>query len=175
MFGKKKYLKLLNLISNKGYQFCDFLSDHKKKSVCLRHDIDFSIEYAFQMAEMEYKNGISSSYFFMLSSNFYNIFSLESYRYITKIADLGHSISLHFDPSIYDDISTSIYKEVNIFQSLFQTKVSLISIHRPGKFLEQNAKFSGRCLTRIQLISNEIVTSEELENASETTTDETST
>lgn len=48
-------------------------------------------------------------------------------------------------------------------------------IERLGKFLEQNAKFSGRCLTRIQLISNEIVTSEELENASETTTDETST
>jgi len=34
-------------------------------------------------------------------------------------------------------------------------------IERLGKFLEQNKKFSGRCLNRIQLISGEIVTSEE--------------
>ena len=34
-------------------------------------------------------------------------------------------------------------------------------IERLSKFLEQNKEFSGRCLNRIQLISNEIVTSEE--------------
>ena len=37
-------------------------------------------------------------------------------------------------------------------------------IERLGKFLEQNAAFSGRCLKRIELISSEIVTSEEQEN-----------
>ena len=34
-------------------------------------------------------------------------------------------------------------------------------IERLSKFLDQNKEFSGRCLNRIQLISNEIVTSEE--------------
>ncbi len=34
-------------------------------------------------------------------------------------------------------------------------------IERLTKFLDQNKSFSGRCLGRIQLISNEIVTSEE--------------
>ena len=34
-------------------------------------------------------------------------------------------------------------------------------IERLAKFLDQNKNFSGRCLNRIQLISNEIVTSEE--------------
>ena len=34
-------------------------------------------------------------------------------------------------------------------------------IERLSKFLEQNKEFSGRCLNRIKLISNEIVTSEE--------------
>ena len=42
-------------------------------------------------------------------------------------------------------------------------------IERLDKFLEQNKQFSGRCLNRIKLISNEIVTSEELvEDAEET-------
>lgn len=35
-------------------------------------------------------------------------------------------------------------------------------IERLGKFLEQNSKFSGRCLNRIKMISSEIVSSEEL-------------
>ena len=34
-------------------------------------------------------------------------------------------------------------------------------IERLSKFLDQNKEFSGRCLTRIQLISNEIVSAEE--------------
>ena len=34
-------------------------------------------------------------------------------------------------------------------------------------FLEQNKNFSGRCLNRIKMISNEIVTSEELEQQTE--------
>ncbi len=37
-------------------------------------------------------------------------------------------------------------------------------IERLAKFLEQNQKFSDRCLNRIKLISSEIVTSEELNN-----------
>ena len=44
-------------------------------------------------------------------------------------------------------------------------------IERLGKFLDQNKEFSGRCLNRIQLISNEIVTSEEAAAADNTTTD----
>ena len=43
-------------------------------------------------------------------------------------------------------------------------------IERLSKFLDQNKEFSGRCLNRIQLISNEIVTSEEAA-AENTTTD----
>ena len=36
-------------------------------------------------------------------------------------------------------------------------------IERLSKFLEQNKNFSGRCLKRIQIISSEIVTAEELQ------------
>ena len=38
-------------------------------------------------------------------------------------------------------------------------------IERLTKFLTQNAKFSGRCLNRIKIISSEIVTSEEQQDA----------
>tara|TARA_Y100000389_G_scaffold17613_2_gene15390 strand:- start:6906 stop:7760 length:855 start_codon:yes stop_codon:yes gene_type:complete len=48
-------------------------------------------------------------------------------------------------------------------------------IERLTKFLTQNAAFSGRCLNRIQLISNEIVTAEEAnDNAEDTNTQDDS-
>jgi hypothetical protein len=51
-------------------------------------------------------------------------------------------------------------------------------IERLGKFLDQNKNFSERCLKRIQLISNEIVTAEEVAATTDDTTapaaDETS-
>ena len=46
-------------------------------------------------------------------------------------------------------------------------------IERLSKFLDQNKEFSGRCLTRIQLISNEIVSAEEA--ASEPPADDSAT
>lgn len=46
-------------------------------------------------------------------------------------------------------------------------------IERLGKFLEQNKSFSVRCLNRIQMISNEIVTKEELDDTEGDATDDT--
>jgi hypothetical protein len=43
-------------------------------------------------------------------------------------------------------------------------------IERLGKFLEQNKKFSGRCLNRIKIISEEIVTAEETAESTPTET-----
>ena len=48
-------------------------------------------------------------------------------------------------------------------------------IERLGKFLEQNKNFSTRCLNRIQLISNEIVTAEEASAQENISTDDTAT
>ena len=46
-------------------------------------------------------------------------------------------------------------------------------IERLGKFLEQNKSFSVRCLNRIQMISNEIVTKEELDDTTGDAADDT--
>ena len=46
-------------------------------------------------------------------------------------------------------------------------------IARLTQFLEQNKNFSGRCLNRIKLISNEIVSSEEKKESSSPDTPET--
>ena len=117
----------------------------KKKNILLRHDIDFSLENANLLAKKENELKIKSTYFFMLSSNFYNVFSDHSQKIILDIKKLGHKISLHFDPTVYKKINEGAKIEINTFQKLFKTKVDIISIHRPGSFLKNNNQKLGGC------------------------------
>jgi hypothetical protein len=78
------------------------------------------------MAKIEYILGVKSTYFFMLSNSIYNLFSEKNRRYVKNIKTLGHKISVHFDFEVGD-----LKKEIDIFESFFDTEVDIISIHRP--------------------------------------------
>ncbi len=132
---------LKELIAN-NYQACFFNEIHKDESnaVLLRHDIDFDCTLAYQMAVLESKLKLKSTYFFLTSSESYNIASKGNYDNIKRIKELGHSISLHFDPLVYEDFKKGFISEVNYFQNLFDVKIDIISIHRPNKFFLESDK-----------------------------------
>jgi len=139
-FTYRQYLNIINKFLDKNYKiifYQNFKNSFKKKLI-IRHDVDFSIEYAFKMAKIEKENSIKSNYFFMLSSPFYNLFSKDSQRMIEEISNFGHSVNLHFDASIYanlKNIKKYIKKEIIIFEKLIKKKCSIISFHRPSKEL----------------------------------------
>ena len=60
-----------------------------------------SIEYAWEMAHVEYGVGAKSVYFIMMTSELYNPSALRNVRLLNEIIDLGHEIGVHFDPSNY--------------------------------------------------------------------------
>ncbi|MEI7492970.1 MAG: hypothetical protein WCJ92_00005 [Alphaproteobacteria bacterium] len=132
---------LLMLISG-NYKVLNFsqarerLSDSEEVSglCCLRHDVDYCLESALSMAQLEEKCGISSSYFFLVDSDHYNVLSVHSRDIISNIAQLGHEICLHFDISNYDklDHSKIISFHVSCLELASQKKVSNISYHCPG-------------------------------------------
>lgn len=68
-------------------------------AVILRHDVDFSVDYALQMARLEHEIGVRSTYFFMITSSYYNLFSEANRTALQEIASLGHEIGLHWDSS----------------------------------------------------------------------------
>lgn len=131
------YEDFLSLFLNKGYEFLFFqeLSESKKQLV-LRHDIDFDTTFALQTAQIENRMGVKSTYFLMLRSNLYNILSSSDFENIWEIRNLGHQISVHFDPSIYEDFHTGLKEEVSIFEACFKEKVQIISFHRPNEFFQ---------------------------------------
>ncbi len=132
------YTGFLNPFLRKGYNFVAFSElSGTGGEIVLRHDIDFDTGFALQMARQEAELGIKATYFFLLRSNFYNIFSPEDYNNVCRIRDLGHHVSLHFDPLIYDDFLAGLQREVAVFESYFDTPVDIISIHRPNEFFQQ--------------------------------------
>ncbi len=133
MMTLKDYLNLIESFMLKGYQlkgFCDEIRN--KGDLLLRHDVDFDVSFAQRLAEEESKYSISSTYFFLLRSDSYNILSPQNLDAVNKIKELGHHISLHFDPLIYDDYSKGLLEELEIFDRLFGVKPKVISIHRPN-------------------------------------------
>ena len=48
-----------------------------------------------------------------------------------QIKELGHSVSLHFDMLLYENVKDGLHKEKDIFSHYFKTEVDIISIHRP--------------------------------------------
>ena len=67
----------------------------------------------------------------------YNLISLEHRRLVNEIIEMGHKVSVHFDPTAYDKLD-KFENEKNLFEQLFKVEVDITSIHRPGSFLDNN-------------------------------------
>jgi len=144
MFGTEKYKDLLCKLQEKGFIFTSFEDASQNldgRRIALRHDIDFSVESALEVSRIESDLGISSIYFFMLTSNMYNLFSKKNKLIVEEISTRGHQVSIHFDPTCYESSFLDGFKtEYASFTSAFPSLPSpkLVSIHRPGSFLDDN-------------------------------------
>ena len=140
----KSYEKLLKTFEDKGYRFGRFDGLGPDYTAVLRHDIDFSLEYALKSAEIEAARGISAYYFILLTSNFYNAFSSQGRKIILRIKALGHELGVHFDPTVYTEIKAGFAQERAVLESVVGP-THITSLHRPGKFLDNNNEAVGEC------------------------------
>lgn len=143
-FTYTNYEFMLDLLKEKNYIICNY-SNHSrfKKCVILRHDIDFTLQKALDFAKLENLKNISSTYFILLSTNFYNIFSKESFEILKEISNLGHHIGLHFDEKRYEindieSLSFYVNKEKDILEDILGDKIQAVSMHRPSKWILEN-------------------------------------
>lgn len=138
-FDYKSYCQMLDDLKKGDYRVVNY-HDYKayERCVILRHDIDFSLSSAVQMAELEASQGVHSTYFVLVTSDFYNVASASSLRALHRIQELGHEVGLHFDEVAYGEISEEmciqkILEEKNILSTLLGTDVTTVSMHRPSK------------------------------------------
>lgn len=90
------YEELLQRLLQEGYSFGSFSETVSPNTVLLRHDVDWSPRKAVQLAKIEADLGITSTYFFLVSSPFYNVMNAQERAQMAQISELGHEIGLHF-------------------------------------------------------------------------------
>ena len=99
-FTFKEYGKITSKLTQNSTNlvFSDFHNEKVPNSYfILRHDIDFCLSAAYDLASFESKKGLRASYFLLLSSNNYNLLSEDSRDFPKKLIDLGHEVGLHYD------------------------------------------------------------------------------
>lgn len=131
------YKKLISLMVDNGFEFLLYSGDFFDKFILLRHDIDFSLENALDLAKIEYMMGIKSTFFVQLGSPFYNLFNRRSKDIINQIIRMNHDIALHFDASnyvfdSYHSLIHSINYEISTLCNLTGQNISHYSFHSPS-------------------------------------------
>lgn len=147
-FTYQAYKNLIQLLREHDYTICDYHNYAQvRRSVILRHDIDLEIEKAVKMARLEQEIGVSSTYFVLVSSNFFNIFSKRNQAYLREICDMGHAVGLHFDEVKYDDQTDLVQvmeEEAALLERCLGREVKSLSMHRPSQTtLEADYKVAG--------------------------------
>jgi len=135
----QQYQQLISSFLDKGYRTDFFsISPPEKGILILRHDIDFDIEYAYQLSKIEDQLGVKSTYFFLMHSKSYNLLDHSHLELIKSIKSRGHQISIHFDPTLYKDIDDGFKQEKILFEQIFEVKIDYVSIHRPSDYFLNN-------------------------------------
>lgn len=111
--------------------------------VLMRHDVEFDISRAYEIAKIESEYGARSTFFFQVLSSAYNPFSTVNKNIIREIKDLGHDVGLHFYVThIKDGYINQLHEQLNTQKTLFEEGLNMdcnsFSYHRPPKWVLDN-------------------------------------
>lgn len=151
-FTYQAYKEMIRLLRQNGYTVANYhnWTDYSKVAI-LRHDIDNSPQKALCLAKLESEMSVHSTYFVLLTSDFYNVLSKRTVETLHEIMDLGHEIGLHFDEKRYPEnfghpteCIKKIHAEAETLQKVLGAPVSVVSMHRPSKeMLDADLKVPG--------------------------------
>lgn len=141
-FTYRNYRRMLRTFLDAGYTFTSFAELSPvvpdEPVVALRHDIDLDLRKALRMAEVEAEMGVRATYFVLVRTEHYNVFSSEQSDLLRRILALGHILGLHFDCAAYSDAASAAdfaaagAHERRLLEEWFGHEVTIVSYHRPS-------------------------------------------
>ncbi len=147
MFSFNDYKDIIRIIRATG-----LAADYRKaltqsKFIITRHDVEYSVDRAHDLAKVEESLDFTANYFFQWTNNSYNILSRKNSAMIRDMHERGHNIGLHFALNGLTDIKMikqQIGKEMNILNEMLGFEITQFSIHRPSRdVLRANIKLPG--------------------------------
>lgn len=136
MFSYAEYRNIITLVKQ-NLPIMDFseVNDETNSFCVLRHDIEFSIDRALEMARIEHEDlNVHSTYTVQLRNNTYNALSQKNIEAIQEIESMGHYIGLHQNPpSMSDDnLIDYIVKDIETLEHYYGFEVDRFAFHRCG-------------------------------------------
>jgi len=135
------YLEYKNILSKFKGNIVDYSEvNGLEEYTCLRHDVEFDIDRALEMAKIDAEFGVKSSFLFQVRSGAYNILSISNRKKIYEIIELDCNVGLHFYVShiqegAWDVLKQELSLQVDIFEAALDIKCDRFSYHRPPKWV----------------------------------------
>jgi hypothetical protein len=120
-----------------GYAFAAFdAAPAGRPFLLLRHDVDFSLEWALPLARIEAELGVRSTYF-VLPHGPENLLGEPGFSRLREILGLGHRLGLHYDLGFYAACGLppleTLRREAALLEDRFATPVRVAAEHNPGR------------------------------------------
>lgn len=133
IFEYSKYQAFLQGIREKA-AIIPFRKWDGSKVFLLRHDIDYDLEMARDLAKVEAEIGVQSTFFFLPTCETYNVLSVYGSGLIREIQDMGHEIALHYDPSLVeeDEMEADYQLQKSLMEGISGLPIKSVSLHNPS-------------------------------------------
>ncbi len=137
-YSKDAYRSLIKCAQRQGYAFRGFLEDYSANDRCilLRHDVDFSLRMAVELAEINRSLGVSATFCILLRSHVYNPLSAWSIDEVKKLCDYGQHLALHYSapahlPASDGELAKLIVSDFEMLRSSVPDLLPAFAWHDP--------------------------------------------
>jgi hypothetical protein len=114
-YSLETYRQLLAVLKERDAHFAEFTdAAPRPKTVYLRHDVDFSLDLAARIAEINHDEGVGATFFVLLRGHAYNLASRRSVELVERLQSLGQRVGFHYSHGhIHDDNDTELAQHVS--------------------------------------------------------------
>jgi len=139
-FTYKEYIKIIKLIEPR---LSLFKLPMPENFILMRHDVEFNVARALEIAKIESEHQVKSTFFFQVLSPAYNLISNINKSMIKHIKELGHNIGLHFyvthlEQGNWDKLEEELNTQKIVFEEGLSIECNSFSYHRPPKWVLEN-------------------------------------
>ena len=139
-FSAQGYGVLLRDLRRAGYRvvpLCETPASPPARGLCvLRHDVDFSLEYALELARLDAEAGLRSTFLVQLFSPWYRTCDPHGLDRLRAIARLGHEIGLHWDGRLLQGTAeqrrAALQRDLAFLGGLVGAPIVSVSQHAPA-------------------------------------------
>lgn len=145
MFSFEDYKEIIRYIKETG----NYVSNYEEalgrdKFILMRHDVEYSVKRAYDLAKVETSMDFTSTFFFQWTNNSYNILSRRNLDMVKDMHERGQNIGLHFALNGMTDmeqVRKQIVKEMHMLSEMLGFEITQFSVHRPSPdVLRENIK-----------------------------------